>query len=93
MLSGCAHSVHQVHVSEINQVPTSGAGRIVRAEAEQFVVLGVARETQFVEQAYSRLLQQCSGQPINGVSTQFMTSLGFFSWTNKVLVQGYCAQP
>ena len=27
---------------------------------------------------------------IEGITTQISTSLGFFSWTNKVLMKGFC---
>lgn len=90
ILGSCAHSIHNVHVSDFTPAKPIEAGDIVKAKSEQFVIMGFTNETLYVEQAYQKLLAACPNGPISNISTQFSTSLGFFSWTNKVLMQGLC---
>ena len=91
-LAGCAHSVHEVHTSDfIGSAITSG--RVVKASTEQFVVLGFVGQTDYVESAYLKLMNACPEGVISGITTQYSTSLGFFSWTNKILMQGLCTPP
>jgi len=92
-LAGCAHSVHEVYISDFEGYPKLEQGRIVKATAEQFVVMGFVSETNYVDQARQQLINQCPEGGITGISTQFSTSLGFFSWTNKILMQGLCVKP
>ncbi|MCS6839084.1 MAG: hypothetical protein NZ480_09635 [Bdellovibrionaceae bacterium] len=89
-LWGCAHSVHQVHVVEAGPYVEYAAGKVVKAKAEQFVIFHFVFDTDYVDQCYRRLLEQCPGGHITGVTTRYWTSLGFFSWTNKVEMQGLC---
>lgn len=89
LFSGCAHSVHQVHTSDFDPAAPIEAGKMISAQAEQFVILGFTSETEYVNQAYQKLMAQCPGR-ITGITTQLSTSLGFFSWTNKTLMQGLC---
>ncbi len=97
--ASCAHSVHQVQTSDFNVVEeansdklvTKESGKIIQAQAEQFVVLGFTQQTNYVNQAYDQLLQKCKGSVV-GITTQLSSSLSFFSWTNKVLMQGFCIE-
>jgi hypothetical protein len=90
ILSGCAYSIHDVYVSDFQPYAPLEKGNIVTAEAEQFVVMSFVQDTNYVDRAYVKLQKQCPNSTITGISTQFSTSLGFFSWTNKVLMQGLC---
>lgn len=90
VLSGCAHSVHQVYVSDFGGYAPLESGEVVRASAEQNTIMGFVTETNYVELATSRLVGKCPDGEITGITTQFSTSLGFFSWTNKILMQGLC---
>ena len=93
LLSACSHSIHLVHVSDF--APSYKAlsqGRIVQSKAEQFVVMGFVQDTNYVESAYQQLQATCPGAEIQGITTQFSTSHGFFSWTNFVEMQGLCVQ-
>lgn len=87
---GCAHSIHHVHTSDFNPYAPIERGEMVKGAAEQFVVLGFVGQTDYVNVAYDRLIQTCPNGSISGITTQFSTSLGFFSWTNKILMQGLC---
>lgn len=91
-LSACAHSIHQAHTSDF--MPGSiESGRMVKGYGEQFVVMGFASETNYVNQAFKQLTDSCPNGYIASVTTQYSTSLGFFSWTNKILMQGLCMTP
>lgn len=86
---GCAHSVHQVHTSDFKDMKPGS--RQLESEASQFVILGFVSETNYVNQAYNQLLNQCPGR-ITGITSRHSTSLGFLSWTNKVHMFAYCVQ-
>ena len=85
-LISCAHSVHVYH-SDNSQNFT---GQLVESQSEQFVVLGFVQDTKYVEQAFDDLKQKCQSGRIEGINTRYSTSLGFFSWTNKIRMRGYC---
>ena len=87
---GCAHSIHQVHTSDFIPYAPIESGEMITARSEQFVILGFTTETEYVERAYKSLANQCLRGRVTGITTQFSTSLGFFSWTNKILMQGLC---
>lgn len=42
-LAGCAHSVHQAHVSDFGPCAPVESGEVVKGYAEQFVILGFYR--------------------------------------------------
>jgi hypothetical protein len=89
---GCAHSIHQVHVSDFRPAEAIEAGEVVKAKAEQFSVLGIVQETNYINVAYQELQNKCRGGEVTGITTQLSTSLGFLSWTHKVLMQGLCVK-
>lgn len=89
-LASCAHSIHEVHTSDFYPGVPIEKGEVVTASAEQFVILGFVGDTYYVDQAYQRLLQACPKGAVTAVTTQYSTSLGFLSWTNKILMQGLC---
>lgn len=93
LLSGCAHSVHSVYISDFGGYQKLEHGEVVKASAEQFAVMGFVYDTNYVETARTKLIAQCPQGDISGISTQYSTSLGFFSWTNKILMQGLCTKP
>lgn len=90
-LMGCTHSLHVAHVSDFGPTYQSyEKGKLIKAYQEQFVVMGFADNTNYVDQAYLELQKKCPGGDIQGVTSQFSTSHGFFSWTNKIAMQGIC---
>lgn len=89
-LMGCAHSVHEVHTSDFLPGASVAQGKMIEARAEQFVILGITQDTSYVNRAYRDLIKGCPAGAVTGITTQLSTSLGFFSWTNKVLMQGLC---
>lgn len=89
-VSGCAHSIHQVHTSDFTPYAAIESGDMVKGYGDQFVFLGFVQQTDYVNVAYEKLMQACPNGAITGITTQYSTSLGFLSWTNKVLMQGLC---
>lgn len=90
LATGCMHSIHQVHVSDFDPFGSFESGKIVKSKSEQFVIMGFVTESNYVDKAYQDLQAQCAKGRIQGITTQYSTSLGFFSWTNKILMQGLC---
>jgi hypothetical protein len=90
LTTGCAYSVHQVYVSDFQPYKAIEQGDIVKGKGEQFVILGFTKETNYVEEARANLMKECPEGTVSGITTQISTSLGFFSWTNKALMQGLC---
>ena len=89
-LCSCAHSVHQVNVTSFDLSKAERQPQVVEALAEQDTIMGFVYNTDYIDQAYEELQRKCTGGSIEGVLTQFSTSLGFFSWTNKIAIKGFC---
>jgi hypothetical protein len=90
ILAGCTHSIHMVHSDGFDATNQDIDGaHYVEAVATQDVVFFFAFDTAYVDEARSKLEQQCPGR-LSAVSTQFSTSHGFFHWTNKILMKGLC---
>lgn len=90
-LTGCTHSIHLAHVSDFS--PTFkeyNKGQLVKAKSEQFTIMGFVADTNYVDEAYHQLIARCPGGSIQGITTEYSTSHGFFSWTNYVEMQGLC---
>lgn len=92
LLGGCAHSVHQVYLSDNRPYAPLDQGTVVKSQGEQFVIMGFTNNTNYIDQARNSLVSQCRDGRIAGITTQLSTSLGFFSWTNKALMQGLCSK-
>jgi hypothetical protein len=86
---GCAHSFHQA-ATDVSLNPIGQQGRAVKAEAEQFVILGMVTNTNYVEEARDALLKQCPKGTISPLTTQYLTDLGFLSWKNRIILEGTC---
>lgn len=90
-LCGCTHSLHIAHYSDFD--PTYAPyprGNWIEAESEQFTILGFVGQTDYVNEAVEKLKAQCPGGKIQGIETQYSTDHGFFSWTNRIHLQGLC---
>ena len=87
----CTHSLHISQFSDFG--PTYAAyqkGEWVKSEASQFAILGWVGQTDFVNEAYAKLMDQCQGGQIQSIEAQYTTDHGFLSWTNRVNMQGLC---
>jgi hypothetical protein len=92
-LTGCAYSVHQVHVSDFEPHRGLKEGRTIHAHAEQKVILGLVNNLIYVDRALGDLMSKCPGGTISGITTEYMTNLGFFHWTNHIYLTGQCLPP
>ncbi len=93
ILTSCAFSMHQVHVSDFQPyAPIEQGGEVVKAVGEQFVILWFTSETNYVNEAYAQLQQKCIHGDLSSITSQLYTELGFMSWKNKILLQGVCRE-
>jgi len=93
LLTGCTHSLHISHVSDFSPTMKSyAAGELVKVKKEQFVVMGFVQDTNYVDQAYRDLKTSCPGGSVQGITSQYSTSHGFFSWTHYLEMQGLCVR-
>jgi hypothetical protein len=90
IFGGCSHSVHLVNISDFDQKEKFTAGKWIQVETEQTVILGLKFDTNYVDLAHRNLVAKCSSGDIQGITTRFSTSLGFFHWKNKINMQGLC---
>jgi hypothetical protein len=91
-LSGCAYSVHLNHTSDFDQGVDLEQAEVVESLGEQFVILGMTTQTDYADEAFEDLQARCPGGRVTGIQTRYSTSLGFYSWTNKVVMRGYCVR-
>jgi hypothetical protein len=90
-LVGCTHSLHVSHVSDFAPTfKTYAQGELIKSKATQFVIMGFIYDTNYVDVAYQKLMAECPNGSVQGITTQFSTSHGFFSWTNIINMQGLC---
>ncbi|MBH25890.1 MAG: hypothetical protein CMH57_15895 [Myxococcales bacterium] len=90
--SACSHSVHVTHTSDFHFEGPPERYKVIEATAEQFTFLGMVGQTEYVDQAFADLQAKCPGGHVTGIQTRYSTSHGFFSWTNKVVMRGYCGR-
>ncbi len=90
LIFSCTHSVH--HFIAGDSIPPQKNEKMtqIKSEGEQFVILGFAYETNYVDKAVEDLRNQCKDGWIHSIGTRFSTSLGFLSWTNKVHLEAIC---
>jgi hypothetical protein len=92
---GCSYSMHEYQAAGYAPATqTSGLPREavwIHAHSNQGVVLGVTDNTDYVDEAYQRLLARCPGD-IVAVNTRYSTKLGFLSYKNTVEIQAFCLQ-
>ena len=88
---GCAYSVHMIHTSDFEGAVPYEKAKPIFVETSQSVILGITTNSDYVDEAYSKLLSQCSGQ-ITGLTTKYSADLGFLSWTNRLRIEGSCVQ-
>jgi hypothetical protein len=81
-----------VHVGDFSPWSSPAKGQMIEAKSEQFVIMQFVDNTDYVDQARQKLMEKCEGGRVTGITTQFSTSLGFFSWTNKILMRGLCVK-
>mgnify|MGYP003686998699 CR=1 FL=1 len=89
-LVSCSHSVHLVHSSDHSVRVDQSKGKKISVEAQQHVIFWFAFDTNYVDEAHDKLKQKCSKGSVKNITTRYSTSHGFFSWYNKINMQGVC---
>ena len=91
--SGCTHALHQYHAGDTEPFVRGKSNyKRIKSMGEQFAVMGFVTETNYVNAAYDELKSKCPKGTITGIHTRYSTSHGFFSWTNRVKMTGYCVK-
>lgn len=92
LLTSCTYSVHQVPLSDFRPYTPGNSGKPIEARGKQFVIMGFASETDYVDMAYKQLQSQCASGIVTGIASKSYSEHGFFSWTNHIHMQGLCVQ-
>lgn len=94
--SGCAlglgKSLHEYSLLDLEQPNKSKASKEVSVETEQYVFLSFVFDTDYADQAYSKIQQVCPGGDIVNIRTKYSTDLGLLAYKNKIRVTGLCVQ-
>ena len=89
---GCTHALHQYHAGDLEPFDAKSDFQRVWAESEQFVFMGFVTETNYADEAFAQLQSKCPSGKITGIHTRYSTSHGFFSWTNRIRMTGFCVK-
>ena len=89
---GCTHSVHVNHTSDFQTTRPLSEYRVIETRTEQQVIMGIAGQTDYANDAYLGLMNQCEGGRVMGIQTRFSTSHNLLSWKNVVEMKGYCSE-
>jgi len=89
--SGCTYSVHQVALGNFDDLPPNARLRPIEAEADQKVFVATG-DTDFADEAMQQLAARCPQGQVVGIQARHSTSLGFFVYTNKLKLTGYCVE-
>ena len=92
VVSGCTHSVHQVAMGGLDDIPAGARVRRVEADADQGVFLYITDNTDYADHAYASLLAQCPGGELRAIQMRSSTSHGFLSFTNRVKATAMCVE-
>ncbi|TGN07024.1 hypothetical protein [Leptospira ilyithenensis] len=87
---GCMYSIHQFHAGDTEKPAKIESVKKIVAEAEQFTILGIVKNTSYADEALHKLVAQCPNGMIQSIGSRFSTDLGFLSWTNRIRLEGYC---
>jgi len=89
-LSACTSSIHMSQVDvDSNAQAKIDQSLIIEIEESQKNILGFVYNTDYVDQAYNNLLDQCP----NGttmINVEYLTNHGFLSWTDKIRIKALC---
>jgi len=92
--TGCTASVHEYHAAGYAPAPRSAASVTatpIEAEGRRTVILWFGGSTDYVDDAYRQLVEQCPGEII-AVNTRTSSSLRFLSYEDVVHVRALCVR-
>lgn len=90
-LGGCTYSVHQAAVGGEEGLPPGARVQLVEASASKNVILGIGGETDYVDEAWEKLLAQCPGE-IVAIETRYSTAHNFLSYDDNIRMTGLCVE-
>jgi hypothetical protein len=93
VFAGCTYSVHQVATGGLENIKPGANARLVKAEAEQHVILYITGNTDYADEAYRELLAQCPDGELQAIEARYSTSHGFLSFTNYLKAEALCVKP
>lgn len=91
LLVGCTHSVHQVALGELEELPAAARGRPIEVETTQSVFLATGN-TRFADEAMARLGERCPEGRVVRIQARHSTRLGFLVHENRMKITGYCVE-
>ncbi|MCJ8318344.1 MAG: hypothetical protein MJK12_01835 [Colwellia sp.] len=89
MLSACTSSIHMSQMNVASNHSEFESDEVIEIEKSQKIILGFVYDTNYVDQAYNKLLLTCP----NGTSminVEYLTNHGFLSWTDKIRIKAVC---
>lgn len=92
LCGACTHSVHQVGLVGLAPPPAGARVHAVAADAEQWVLLYITDNTDYVDQAYRELAARCPDGEVRAIQARSSTSHGFLSHTNRLVLRGQCVR-
>lgn len=87
--TGCTHSVHQLTMGGLDDIPRGARLHPIEVEADQDAFIA-AGDTSFADHAVDLLSAKCPRGRIVGIEARYSTSLGFLSYTNRLKITGFC---
>lgn len=87
-LGGCAYSVHQYSAIDFSGMNDKKATKISATGEKKYVL--IKTDNDFVDMAYSNLMEKCKNGAITGITTKYYTALSFLSFNEKLELEGYC---
>ncbi len=87
--AGCTHSVHQLSMGGLDDIPRGARLHPIEVEADQAAVIA-AGDTNFSDRAVELLAAKCPEGRIIGIEARYSTSLSFLSYTNRLKITAYC---
>lgn len=89
-LTGCAYSIHQYSALDFSGLKGKKATKISATGEKKYIL--VKTDNDFVNLAYNDLIEKCKKGSISGITTKYYTALGFFSFDEKLELEGYCIE-
>lgn len=87
-LTGCAYSIHQYAALDFSGLTGKNGTKISATGEKKYIIMKT--DNDFVDLAYNNLMDKCKGGSISGITTKYYTALGFFSFDEKLELEGYC---
>lgn len=93
--TGCAigigKSLHEYSLLDTTDLKPGQKSRAIEAETDQHVIIATDN-TDFSDEAYHKLVNECPRGRIVNITARYSTDLGFFAYKNKMKLTGYCLE-